>query len=123
MSRQISIGSRVKTVKGTEGIVTEILDGGYLLENGKRVRTESIASVVKVIPPKGKKFEVGDRVTYIGAKTRYSHQYEGVLEIWEVGKSCDLDKYACLRPNGDGVTSWIEFADLQLVSSIEGGVE
>ena len=112
MSKQIAIGSRVKTLKGTEGIVIKILEGGYLLEDGKRVRTESIAMV---IPPRPRSFKTGEREEYIGAKTRYSHQYEGIMTVWQLGEGCDRDKCACLRVGGRDVTSWIEYSDLQLV--------
>jgi hypothetical protein len=110
MSKQIAIGNRVRTVKGTEGIVTKILEGGYLLEDGKRVRTESIAMV---IPPRPKVFRLGDRVEYIGSDFNLKKQYAGTLEIWELGNGCDSDKCACLKPDGR-VTSWVSFEDLEL---------
>jgi hypothetical protein len=85
------------------------------------MKLKSSSTVLKVIPPRPKAFELGDRVTYIGATTRYSHQYAGVLEIWESGKLGDSDKCACLRPNGR-VTSWIEFEDLELTNANRGVV-
>ncbi len=59
MSNQIAIGSRVKTVKGTEGKIAQILEGGYLLDTGKRIRLESIALVLP--PPEPTGIEIGDR--------------------------------------------------------------
>jgi hypothetical protein len=60
MSNQIAIGSRVKTVKGTEGKIAQILEGGYLLDTGKRIRLESIALVLS--PPEPTGIEIGDRL-------------------------------------------------------------
>jgi hypothetical protein len=54
MSKQILVGTKVKTLKGTEGTIAETLEGGYLLEGGKRIRAESIAEVLEV-PPTPKK--------------------------------------------------------------------
>jgi hypothetical protein len=90
------------------------------------MKLKSSSAVLKVIPPRPNAFKLGDRVTYIGATTRYSHQYAGVLEIWKMGKLGDSDKCACLRPNGR-VTSWIEFEDLELTAieatpSLEGNL-
>jgi hypothetical protein len=75
------------------------------------------SAVVKVIPPRPKVFKLGDRVEYIGSDFNLKTQYAGTLEIWEMGKVCDSDKCACLKPNGR-VTSWIEFSDLQLVEVV-----
>ncbi len=76
MSNQISIGSRVKTAKGTEGKIAQILEGGYLLDTGRRIRLESIAAVISLAPPPeptppppqtiaGKLLHIGDRVTLL----------------------------------------------------------
>jgi hypothetical protein len=73
MSNQIAVGSRVKTAKGTEGMIAQILEGGYLLDTGQRVRAESIATVIppepkqppaKVEPPapEPEGIEIGDRL-------------------------------------------------------------
>jgi putative DNA primase/helicase len=55
--------------------------------------------------------KVGNRVKYIGTNKALQTQYAGILEVTEVRQNA----YACLKPNGKGLTSWIEFADLQLV--------
>jgi hypothetical protein len=60
MSNQISIGSKVKTAKGTEGKIAQILEGGYLLDTGQRIRVESIALVLP--PPEPTGIEIGDRL-------------------------------------------------------------
>jgi hypothetical protein len=82
MSNQIEIGSRVKTVKGTEGIVTEILEGGYLLEDGKRVRTESI-SLVLTPTPKPAGIQIGDRVRFLGTYQEWGIEYGTILTVVE----------------------------------------
>ena len=85
MSKQIEIGNRVRTVKGTEGIVTEILEGGYLLENGKRVRTESI-SLVLPASPKPAGIQIGDRARFLGTYRERGIEYGAILTVVE---DCD----------------------------------
>jgi hypothetical protein len=48
MKTNILVGTRVLTVKGNQRTVVEVLEGGYLLDSGKRVKAESIA---QVLPP------------------------------------------------------------------------
>jgi hypothetical protein len=70
MSNQIAVGSRVVTAKGTEGTIAQILEGGYLLDTGTRVRAQSIATVIPVEPtrpsakvePEPEGIEIGDRL-------------------------------------------------------------
>lgn len=73
------------------------------------------SAVLKVIPPLTK-FKLGDRVEYIGSDFNLKRLYAGTLEIWEMGKMCDSDKCTCLKPN-ERATSWVKFADLQLVET------
>ncbi len=107
-------------VYGAAGIGCKVLaiEGDTLtVETSKGTRTIHFSKVVKVIPPRLKTFKLGDRVKYIGSDFNLKKQYAGVLEVWEISKK-DADSYACLKPNGR-VTSWIEFADLQLVDESE----
>jgi hypothetical protein len=97
MSRQILIGTKVKTIKGTEGRIAEVLEGGYLLESGNRVRAESIAQVLEP-PPAPKKpqpLAVGDTCYYCG--TQWWEQYGG-LEL----KTALLREgyWSCAKPDG-----------------------
>jgi hypothetical protein len=73
------------------------------------------SAVVRVIPPISR-FKLGDRAKYIGSDFNLKTQYVGVLEVWEISTK-DIGSYACLKPTGR-VTSWIEFADLQLVEVV-----
>jgi hypothetical protein len=118
MNSKLVIGS---VVYGAAGIGCKVLavEGDTLtVETPKGIRTISLSKVVKVVPPRPKAFKLGDRVEYIGSDFNLKTQYAGTLEIWEMGKVCDSDKSACLKPDGR-VTSWIEFADLQLVDELE----
>jgi hypothetical protein len=73
MSNTIAIGSRVITAKGTEGTIAQVLDGGYLLNTGKRVRIESIALV---IAPPPDRIQVGD---YLKRRFKEPVQYPAAL--------------------------------------------
>jgi hypothetical protein len=113
MNSKLLIGS---VVYGAAGIGCKVLkvEGDTLtVETPKGTRTIHFSKVVKVIPPRPKAFKLGDRVKYIGSDFNLKTQYAGTLEIWEISKK-DINSYTCLKPNGR-VTSWIEFADLQLV--------
>jgi hypothetical protein len=98
MSNQIAVGSRVKTVKGTEGVVAQILDGGYLLDSGKRVRAQSIAEVE---PPEAiTPLAVGDTVYYCG--DRYWEQFKGMpLVLFELREGL----WICEKPDGYRTTN------------------
>jgi hypothetical protein len=117
---KLLIGS---VVYGAAGIGCKVLavEGDTLtVKTPKGTRTIHLSKVVKIIPPRPSAFKLGDRVEYIGSDFNLKTQYAGTLEIWEMGKLGDSDKCACLKPNGR-VTSWIEFADLQLANpSLEG---
>jgi hypothetical protein len=72
MSNQIAVGSRVRTAKGMEGTIAQILDGGYLLDTGKRIRVGSVAALLPPeptqLPPQtiaGEMLHIGDRVTLL----------------------------------------------------------
>ena len=127
MNSKFLIGS---VVYGAAGIGCKVLavEGDTLtVETPKGTRKISSSKVVKVetpdtdvgrvsISPARKlitKFKLGDRVTYIGSDFNLKKQYVGTLEVWEISKK-DINSYACLKLNRR-VTSWIEFADLQLV--------
>jgi hypothetical protein len=58
--------------------------------------------------------KVGERVKYIGTDKVLQKQYAGVLEIHTIAN----DSYSCLKPNGTGLTSWIEFEDLQSIELV-----
>jgi hypothetical protein len=107
-------GSIVIGKSGKRLIVDEI-EGDTIYSGGLKILA---SAVVKVIPPRPKAFKLGDLVEYIGSDFNLKTQYAGTLKIWEMGKVCDSDKCACLKPDGR-VTSWIEFADLQLVDELE----
>jgi hypothetical protein len=100
--------------KSGKRLIVDAIEGDTIYSGGLKILA---SAVVKVIPPVTR-FKLGDRVKYIGSNRNLKTQYAGVLEVWEMGKLCDLDKCACLKPNGR-VTSWIEFADLQLVDELE----
>jgi hypothetical protein len=117
MNSKLLIGS---VVYGAAGIGCKVLaiEGDTLtVETPKGTRTISSSKVVKFIPPRPKAFNLGDRVEYIGSDFNIKTQYAGTLEIWEISNK-DINSYTCLKPNGR-VTSWIEFADLQLVEIAE----
>jgi hypothetical protein len=131
MKMDIKLGSIVYGKGGVGNAVTAI-DGEMLaIDTAKGLRLVNISKILRVeqpptanasIPPRPKAFKLGDRVEYIGSDFNLKTQYAGTLEIREMGKLGDSDKCACLKPNGR-VTSWIEFADLQLVNpSLEGDV-
>jgi hypothetical protein len=116
MKTVITPGSIVSGESGKTFLVDRV--EGDIIYSGKVKFLTS--AVLKVIPPRPSAFKLGDRVTYIGSDFNLKTQYAGTLEIREMGKLCDSDKCACLKPNGR-VTSWIEFADLQLANpSLEG---
>jgi hypothetical protein len=58
----LRIGSKVLTAKGTEGIIADTLEGGYLLADGRRVRESSIASVIAPPPAPDRQLKIGDRL-------------------------------------------------------------
>ena len=118
MNSKLLIGSVVYGAAGIGCKVLAVQGDTLTVETPKGTRTISSSKVVKVIPPRPKAFKIGDRVEYIGSDFNLKTQYAGTLEIWEMGKVCDADKCACLKPNGR-VRSWIEFADLQLVDELE----
>jgi hypothetical protein len=110
---KITIGSTIIGASGKK-LVVDRVEGDTIYSGDLKILA---SAVVRVIPP-ATEFKLGDRVTYIGSDFNLKTQYAGTLEIWEMGKVCDSDKCACLKPNGR-VTSWIEFADLQLVDELE----
>ena len=118
MNSKLLIGSVVYGAAGIGARVLAIEGDTLTVETPKGTRTISSSKVVKVIPPRPKVFKLGDRVEYIGSGFNLKTQYAGTLKIWEMGKLGDSDKCACLKPNRR-VTSWIEFADLQLVETAE----
>jgi putative DNA primase/helicase len=81
--------------------------------------SDAVSPVSPVSPPKTqlgnstsvKSPKVGDRVEYIGANKMLHNQYAGILEVYEIRG----DSYTCLKPDGSGLTSWIDLADLQFV--------
>jgi hypothetical protein len=100
--------------KSGKRLIVDAIEGDTIYSGGLKILA---SAVVKVIPPVTR-FKLGDRVEYIGSNRNLKTQYAGTLKIWEMGKLGDSDKCACLKPNGR-VTSWIEFADLQLVVELE----
>jgi hypothetical protein len=105
---KITPGSTIIGASGKK-LVVDRVEGDTIYSGDLKVLK---SAVVRVIPP-GTRFKLGDRVKYIGSDFNLKTQYAGVLEVWEISKQ-DIGSYACLKPNGR-VTSWIEFADLQLV--------
>jgi hypothetical protein len=55
--------------------------------------------------------KIGDKVEYIGTDKSLVKQYAGVLTVHSVLH----DSCSCMKPGGQGLTSWIEFADLRAV--------
>jgi hypothetical protein len=100
--------------KSGKRLIVDAIEGDTIYSGGLKILA---SAVVKVIPPVTR-FKLGDRVEYIGSNRNLKTQCAGTLKIWEMGKLGDSDKCACLKPNGR-VTSWIEFADLQLVDELE----
>jgi P4 family phage/plasmid primase-like protien len=56
-------------------------------------------------------WKIGDKVEYIGTDESLVKQYAGVLTV----HSLQYDSCSCLKPGGQGLTSWIEFAELRAV--------
>jgi hypothetical protein len=112
MKTVITPGSIVSGESGKTFLVDRV--EGDIIYSGK---VKFMASaVLKVIPPHAiTNFKLGDRVEYIGSDLKLKTQYAGILEVWEISKK-DIGSYACLKANGR-VTSWIEFADIQLVEA------
>lgn len=122
INSKLPIGS---IVYGAAGIGCKVLavEGDTLtIETPKGVRKIASSKVQKieaptlVVNPTRKyivKFEMGEKVEYIGADFNLKRQYAGTLEVWAISNK-DINSYTCLKPNGR-TTSWIEFADLQLV--------
>jgi hypothetical protein len=115
MNSKLTIGSIVFGAAGVGCRVLSIEGDTLTVKTGNGIRKIPSSKVQRVIPP-GNRFEIGDRVQYIGSDFNLKTQYVGVLEVWEISKK-DIGSYACLKPNGR-VTSWIEFADLQLVEVV-----
>lgn len=117
MSSKISLGS---IVYGAVGIGCKVLavEGDILtVETTKGAGTITLSRVLKIEAPnqvrkRVTKFELGDRVKYIGSDFNLKKQYTGVLEVWQISKN-SFDEYTCLKPNCR-LTSWIKFEDLEL---------
>jgi hypothetical protein len=105
---KITPGSTIIGASGKK-LVVDRVEGDTIYSGNLKILA---SAVVRVIPPVAR-FNLGDRVKYIGSHFNLKTQYRGVLEVWEISKQ-DIGSYACLKPNGR-VTSWIEFGDLQLV--------
>jgi hypothetical protein len=58
----LMVGSQVLTAKGTSGIIAEVLEGGYLLADGRRVRESSITSAIPPPPAPDRPLRIGDRL-------------------------------------------------------------
>jgi hypothetical protein len=56
-------------------------------------------------------FHENDRVVYVGMNKTLQKQYHGILKV----RTVKLGVYSCYTACGTGVTSWIDFDDLQLV--------
>jgi hypothetical protein len=56
-------------------------------------------------------FKIGDLVEYVGTHESLVKQYAGVLTVHTVLH----DSCSCMKPGGQGLTSWIEFVELRLV--------
>lgn len=108
---KITIGSTIVGESGKKLIIDRV-EGDNIYSGEHQI---SVSAVVRVIPPVTK-FKLGDRVKYIGSDFNLKTQYVGTLEVWEISKK-DIGSYTCLKPNGRA-TSWIEFADLQLVEVV-----
>jgi Protein of unknown function (DUF3987) len=76
-------------------------DDSPIISSGNRL-TAMGSTVSKLI-------KVGDRVKYVAGDKALLTQYAGILEVYEIRG----DSYTCLKPDGSGLTSWIEFTDLQ----------
>jgi hypothetical protein len=103
---KITIGSTIIGASGKKLRVDRV-EGDTIYSGDLKILS---SAVVRVIPPVTK-FNLGDRVKYIGSDFNLKTQYTGTLEVWEVSKN-DINSYTCLKPNRR-LTSWIEFADLQ----------
>ncbi len=110
---KITPGSTIIGASGKK-LVVDRVEGDTIYSGDLKVLK---SAVVRVIPPVTR-FNLGDRVKYIGSDFNLKTQYAGVLEVWEISKQ-DIGSTACLKQNGR-VTSWIEFADLPLVEFEEG---
>jgi P4 family phage/plasmid primase-like protien len=55
--------------------------------------------------------KIGDLVEYVGTHASLVKQYAGVLTVHTVLH----DSCCCMKPGGEGLTSWIEFVELRLV--------
>jgi hypothetical protein len=115
MKKDIKIGSMVYGKGDLGNPVTAIAGEMLTINTVKGLRLVNISKILRVEQPPHAitNFKLGDRVQYIGSDFNLKKQYAGTLEVWEISKE-DINSYTCLKPNRR-VTSWIEFADLQLV--------
>ena len=107
---KITIGSTIIGASGKK-LIVERVDGDIIYSGEFKIKTSAVVQVILPVT----KFKVPDRVEYIGSDFNLKIQYTGTLKVWEISKK-DINSYTCLKPNGR-VTSWIEFADLQLVEA------
>lgn len=118
MNSNLSIGSIAHCRSGICGIVTKIESDRIVLRLPDGLKRVPIESIVQWELPtstvKPRKLVLGDRVRYVGTHPSFKKQYGGELKIWELGKGCDLDKCACLTPEGK-VSTWIDYSNLELV--------
>jgi hypothetical protein len=106
------IGCKVLAVEGNT-LTVETPKGARKIASSKVEKIEAPTLVVNPTRKYVVKFDLGDKVEYIESDFNLKRQYAGTLEVWEISKK-DINSYTCLKPNG-WTTSWIEFADLQLV--------
>ena len=57
------------------------------------------------------RFNIGDKVKYIGTDKASQQQYSGVLTV----RSITRDVYSCLKSDDSGVTTWLDFEDLEAI--------
>ncbi len=113
---KIRPGYKIVGKSGSE-LMVDAVEGDLLICGDRKIGIEAVVRVIAPradIPspsaPRPKAFELGDRVEYIGSNFNLKKQYAGTLEIWEMGKGCDSDKCACLKPDGRVTRVSIEIA-------------
>jgi hypothetical protein len=120
MKMEITPGSIIVGASGKK-LRVDAIEGDTIYSGQLKILTSAVVRVIPQRPnhPPATEYKVGDRVEYIGSDFYFKKQYAGVLEVWEISP---IDGYTCLKPNGRA-TSWIEFADLQLIIEVTPSME
>ena len=110
---KITVGSTIIGKSGKKLIVDRV-EGDTIYSGDWKILSSAVIEIIPPPKPKIHKLVLGDLVRYIGTHPSFQKQYGGVLTIWQLGKSCDLYKCACLTSGGK-VSTWIEYSALELV--------